>query len=169
MTRKQRIATLFGSTAVIGAAVLAVLRSAMLVVVVEGHSMVPTFANGDRVLVLRRWPRRWLRRGQIVLVRRALIGPPAARAPEEFFVKRVAGMPGETLTLDAMPSFTADGMPEPVSQQNWYVPEGQIFLCGDNPRSSADSRLWGPVPQQSVAGLVVMLLSRATPADPAAE
>lgn len=44
------------------------LRRVLLVVVVEGASMVPTLHYGDRVLVWRLCPHRWLHRGRIVVV-----------------------------------------------------------------------------------------------------
>ena len=47
--------------------VFTVIRCFFMIVYVSGHSMVPTVFPGDRLLLLRYWPRAWLRQGQIVV------------------------------------------------------------------------------------------------------
>ena len=80
-----------------------VLRRALAIVTVEGTSMVPTLHDGDRVLAWRLWPARWLRRGAIVVVKyEAEQEYPASprranRRTPSLYVKRLVGMPGDTL------------------------------------------------------------------------
>jgi signal peptidase I len=111
------------------AACLAWVRSRLVVVVVEGSSMLPTLRPGDRVLVRRTSIGR-IRAGQIVVLRRT----------QSWIIKRAAALPGE-------PWCEAP------------VPPGWLAVLGDNEASSADSREFGLVPAASVLGAVVRRLS----------
>jgi signal peptidase I len=99
---------------------------------VEGRSMLPAFAPGDRVLALMApWPGR-PRRGDVVVVR----GPEG-----RLDIKRVAGTPGEAVE-------TAAG--------RLVLAPGQWFLLGDNLPESTDSRHIGSVPASSIVGRVLL-------------
>ena len=73
--------------------------------------------------------------------------------PNSFVGKRVVGMPGDYVLRDEIYAPTAGGAPlpgvttkergEPVMIQ---VPEGHVWLAGDNMSRSRDSRFYGPVP-----------------------
>jgi len=102
-------------------------RRRLVVVVVEGPSMLPTLQPGDRVLV-RRTSLARIRSGQVVVLRRP--------GPQAWMIKRAAAVPGEPW----------DDRP---------VPAGWLAVLGDNPDSSADSREFGLVPAASVLGAVV--------------
>jgi signal peptidase I len=97
-----------------------------------GPSMLPTFNSvGDIVLCDKLTPRlRRLRRGDVV----ACMSPVGVG---QHICKRVVGMPGDEL----------DGQHR---EQDWLdhrvVPPGHVWLEGDNPRNSMDSRNYGPVP-----------------------
>ena len=93
--------------------------------------------------------------------------------PERDFIKRVIGLPGETVELRNKKVFI-DGQPidEPYVQYLFTpsdeegpfdfdvrmkygpvtVPEGQYFMMGDNRDNSQDSRYWGFLPQEYVKG-----------------
>ena len=77
------------------------------------------------------------------------------------FVKRLIGLPGETVTERTGKVFI-DGKPLkesyikfPDSQSGtWHVPKGQYFFMGDNRAQSCDSRQWGSVPRGNLIGTV---------------
>jgi signal peptidase I len=114
------------------------LRRRLLVVTVEGTSMTPTYAPGDRLLV-RRVAFSALRRGDAVVLRSpgsAIPGDP------EYLVKRAAALPG-------------DPVPAGVPAEDPVVPDGRLAVLGDNVDGSADSRHMGLLPLDAVVGVVV--------------
>jgi signal peptidase I len=90
------------------------------------------------------------------------------------FVKRVIGLPGDTIKEDNKgfifirgpdsqkfvklkePYLTADRRLADSSHfgQSWKVPEGGYFMMGDNRSQSCDSRTWGSVPRNKLIGIV---------------
>jgi signal peptidase I len=123
---------------------------------VYGTDMEPTLLNGDIILVnslvLRLRPPH---RGEIVVFR-----PP--HRPDTPFVKRVIGLPGETLEVrDNMVYINGRRLNEPYLRNAWHdnrpaerIPAGMVYVMGDNRDNSSDSRSWGPVPRDQVSGVV---------------
>ena len=140
-------------SALAAAAWLTWARRRLVVVVVEGSSMLPTFRPGDRVLV-RRTSLARIRSGQVLVLRRPKTprDPPMAPAgvrldQQPWIIKRAAALPGEPCPVDVLPSGTGT-----------HVPGGWLAVLGDNPASRADSREFGLVPVDSVLGTVVRRL-----------
>jgi signal peptidase I len=117
----------------------------------------------DRILVLRFLPFWKPRRGEII----AFETPPEAVircGAGGTFVKRLVGLPGETVTEKDGAVFV-DGrrLPEPYVQRerrdsrsgSWTVPDGKYFLMGDNRAQSCDSREMGAVARSALIGPVV--------------
>jgi len=97
--------------------------------VVRGPSMLPTLAPEERVLFDRLAYRRAPpRRGDVVLAT-------DPREPRRRIIKRVAGAPGERVTVDG---------------RTWTLGEGEWLLLGDAPDFSTDGRDFGPVGLQSI-------------------
>jgi len=112
-----------------------------------------------------------VKRGDIVVFRT----PPQAalRCGEGgLFVKRVVGLPGETVHEEDRGFIDVDGkrLREPYLGragrladsahfgETWHVAAGDYFVLGDNRSQSCDSRTWGGVPQRNVVGPVVRIL-----------
>jgi signal peptidase I len=85
-------------------------------------------------------------------------------------LKRVIGLPGDTVACPATPQGTCDGIevngvriPHPylvgLARTDPFpatkVPVGSLFLVGDNRPDSSDSRNWQPLPPTPVKGVVV--------------
>ena len=88
------------------------------------------------------------------------------------FVKRIVGLPGETLSEDTHGFISVDGkrLNEPYvsararafdtsyRDRQWKVVAGDYFAIGDNRSESCDSRAWGGVPRGNVIGPVVKIV-----------
>jgi signal peptidase I len=127
----------------------------------------PTASAVDRTIL----PVREVRRGDIVVFK-------YPDEPERDFIKRVIGLPGETLELRNKTVYI-NGKPleEPyvhfltpasegseVTSQDVRerygpvtVPAGQYFVMGDNRDNSQDSRYWGFLPRSYVKGKALMI------------
>jgi signal peptidase I len=81
------------------------------------------------------------------------------------FVKRIIGLPGETVTVNGDGLVSIDGRPLDESGYvdpgrrggtfgTYRVDESAYFLLGDNRRESCDSRSWGSLPEASIIGEV---------------
>jgi signal peptidase I len=126
------------------------LRRTFVLVHVTGQSMEPTLWEGDRVLV-RRVRLEAVPSGGLVVFALPVLGPRdtvewTATTPggPRWMVKRAAGVPG-----DALP----EGHRGPAT-----VPPRTLFVLGDNPAVSTDSRRIGCVPASHLLGLVVRRL-----------
>ncbi len=89
------------------------------------------------------------------------------------YVKRLIGLPGDTVREDARGFVWIDGrrLDEPYVQpdrrqedvlrnpeyrnRTWHVPAGRYFFMGDNRGGSCDSREWGTVPRDRLIGRVI--------------
>ncbi len=144
------------------------------------HIIVNKFIYGPRDSLLSRLlPLREPHRGDVVVFR-------WPEDPQTDFVKRVIGLPGETIVIRGKRVFI-DGreLPEPyalfrdsATQHPNYsprdhfgpykVPSGEYFMMGDNRDHSLDSRYWGSVPRGMMKGRAFMVywsfeLPRAAP------
>eukprot|EP00904_Undaria_pinnatifida_P002870 jgi/Undpi1/12584/HiC_scaffold_6.g02253.m1 len=93
----------------------------------------------------RSWRSAPLESAQVVLVRSPL-------EPEKMVVKRITGLPGDAITVrpPAWDKHNSLG----IERRLEVVPEGHVWLEGDNQDNSKDSRKFGSVPQGLVEGVV---------------
>ncbi|HEX2981106.1 MAG TPA: signal peptidase I [Anaerolineaceae bacterium] len=125
---------------------------------VENISMLPTLQPGEFLLVNKLAYR---------------IGSPQVgdviifhypKNPEEDYIKRLIGLPGDTVKVTGGTVYVND-MPltepyisaPPAYEGSWTVPEGNFFVLGDNRNQSSDSHSWGFVPQENVIGKAIFI------------
>lgn len=126
---------------------------------VEGRSMDPTLHNQDRLIVNKAAYQFFgePQRGDIVMLR-------YPRAPEEFYVKRIVAVAGDTLRIEDGKLFVngqaqpeAFVPPEYRSHDSFgpvFLQAAHYFVMGDHRNSSSDSRHWGQVPEKYIIGRV---------------
>lgn len=132
--------------------------------IVSGASMVPTFENGEYLVIDElSYLFREAKRGEVVIFR-------YPKDPSKFFIKRVIGLPGERLELSPSgvtiigegsdpfvltePYLTTQSLPT----QTVKLAADEYFVMGDNRSASLDSRAWGPVETDLIKGRVLLRL-----------
>ncbi len=148
-----------------GAVLLAVVVRAFVLQVfwIPSLSMFPTLREDDRVVVDELSYRfRDVHRGEIVVVDRPPSEPPGE---VDHLIKRVVGVGGETVEARGG-RVLVDGEPldEPYLPAGTVtnpfgpivVPEGSLWVMGDNRGNSQDSRWFGPIDEDSVVGRAVL-------------
>ena len=151
---------------VIAVVIAAVVRIFMFsAIMVDGISVMPTLEDGDKMIA-----------NKISYV----IGEPKRfdiivfnANPEEKYIKRVIGLPGDTVEYrDDVLYINGEPQEEPYLEQlkattegtltgdftleemtgEQTIPEGHLFVMGDNRRNSTDSRHIGLIPYEEVIG-----------------
>ena len=140
---------------------------------IPSESMLPTLEDGNRVVVNHlSYQLGEVERGQVVVFDR----PPSLDG-ENDLIKRIIGLPGETIRLvdtnvyieglrviepyllvseSTRSKGPIPGCAQPLADANQCViPEGHVFVMGDNRRGSADSREFGPVGIDTIVGRAV--------------
>ena len=146
-------------------AVVVVFTFLIRLIGVDGHSMLPTLQDGDRLLVLNSMFYHDYQYGDVVVLRKDTF-------LDEPIVKRVIATGGQTVDIDfASGAVYVDGVPleedyvndltflEEGTEFPLTVPEGSIFVMGDNRNHSNDSRdsRLGTVDSRYVIGRAVFL------------
>ncbi|WP_170007041.1 signal peptidase I [Bacillus fonticola] len=135
-------------------------------IVVDGYSMMPTLQDQDR-MIMNKFSYQFGEPDRFDII--------VFNAPEgKDYIKRVIGLPGDEISYqndtlyvngEAVPEPYLDEMKRPELQGNLTesftleelidqktVPEGYVFVLGDNRRLSKDSRHIGPVPIDEILG-----------------
>jgi len=133
--------------------------------VVNKHSMEPTLQDGDNLVVEKISSRfGWLKRGDIVTISNA-----SKELEEEgkTIIKRIIAVGNDTVEIKDGKVFVngeklkedyLDDSYTPVVNPEYSsikVPEGSIYVLGDNRDNSKDSRSIGPIPLEKVQGKAV--------------
>lgn len=125
---------------------------------VDGASMMPTLKNSEYVLVNRLAYRNSRpERGDIIV----FVSPQTSNLD---LIKRVIGLPGNTVWIfDGVVQVNGQTLNEPyiaaapVYNGEWTVPEGHLFVLGDNRNDSSDSHAWGLLPLENVIGKAILI------------
>ncbi len=142
---------------------------------IPSGSMMPTLQVGDRIVVNKlSYDLHGVDRGNIVVFTRPsnehCAGPPVSD-----LVKRVIGLPGETISLNGRGYVEINGnrldetwLPASVRGSTYpgppgtgfnlshpyKIPANHYFVMGDNRMNSCDSRYWGPIAGSEIVGKV---------------
>ncbi len=125
---------------------------------VENISMEPTLMPGQFILVNKLAVKlNDVQRGDIIVFH-------FPQDPKEDYIKRVIGLPGDTIVIRANQVYVNDQKitepyiaAEPAYNGSWVVPEGNLFTLGDNRNNSYDSHQWGFVPINLVVGKALVI------------
>ena len=134
---------------------------------IPASSLLPTIMAGDWIVTLKIWSKNNLKRRDLIVF-------PYPPEPSINYIKRVIGLPGEKLEIkkdlvfingeqlnepyayfEPDEKYTRQDQDltdlQPVSRYGPVViPEGKLFVMGDNRYNSADSRYWGFVESETV-------------------
>ena len=93
-------------------------------------------------------------------------------SPKKDFIKRLVGLPGETLEIKDGTVYVNDKpLLDSIFNQRYYynrgefgqegrkikIPDDNFFVLGDNSASSQDSRYWGFVPRKNILGKALVI------------
>ena len=134
---------------------------------IPAGSLIPTIMAGDWIVTLKIWSTKNLKRRDMIVF-------PFPPDPSIVYIKRVIGLPGETLEISndlvfingelidepyayfepkKRSSMQVQGLTDTVPVSRFgpiVIPEGKLFVMGDNRYNSADSRYWGFVELETV-------------------
>ena len=133
--------------------------------IVQGASMEPTFENGQYLIVDQISYRfEEPERGDVIIFR-------YPRDPSKFFIKRVIGLPGETIEINGSTVSVYTGSEDKRTLNEFYIPEmrantvlaeslgeNEYFVMGDNRDHSSDSRMWGVLNRDLIIGRAFLRL-----------
>ncbi len=129
---------------------------------VKGQSMDPSFENGDYLIVdeisyLFLSPKR----GEVIVFK-------YPRNPSQRYIKRIIGLPGETIEVKNGKIVVSDKEGSRILDESGYLSLGlqtygalqialgkdEYFVLGDNRSASSDSRSWGALRKENIVGRV---------------
>lgn len=125
---------------------------------VENISMKPTLKEGDLLLV-NKLAYKWTepKHGDIVVFH-------FQGNKNEDYIKRLIGLPGDVVRVENGTVYINDQAlvepyiaAQPAYNGSWTVPQGELFVLGDNRNNSSDSHHWGFVPMEDIVGKAIFI------------
>ncbi len=127
---------------------------------IPSGSMEPTLTKGDRIIVNKITYRftepKW---GDIIVFKYPL-------NPKRDFIKRVIGLPGDTIQLKNSTLYVngkavnQSFLPQGLKYGNYgpvTMADDAYFMMGDNRNNSEDSRVWGTLPRENIVGKATVI------------
>jgi signal peptidase I len=150
-----------GETLILTVLMFLVIRFAVQDFQVEGTSMLPTLQNNQFVLVDKlTYNFSQPQRGDVIVFEYPL-------DHTKNYIKRVIGLPGDHVTVDAAGIVRVNGkaLAEPYvndldnlyGDRNVVLSPNQFYVLGDNRGGSSDSREWGPVNKTEIIGKATLV------------
>ncbi|WP_027622917.1 signal peptidase I [Clostridium lundense] len=129
---------------------------------VDGPSMQPTLQNKDNIFMEKITTNlKNFNRGEIIVF-------DSKNKNHDYYVKRIIGLAGDKVEIKDGHVYLNDilleedyldpnAITEPITDKTQYiVPEGQVFVLGDNRTNSTDSRMLGPINVSDIKGHVIL-------------
>lgn len=143
-------------TLLVGITIFVLFQLSIQYSIVEMSSMEPNLHNGQRLLVSKlTYKFGEPQRGDIIVFK-----PPHIDNPDKDYIKRIIGLPGETVEItNGVVYINGAPLEEPYikdpaksSFAKRTIPEGEYFVLGDNRNNSNDSRSGWTVPLEDIVG-----------------
>ena len=133
--------------------------------IVSGASMEETFSTGEYLIIDQlTYHFEDPRRGDVIVFR-------YPNDPSKFFIKRIIGLPGDTIHVAGGSVSISNGdtggdvtIVEPYVHSmsgttlTTTLDDDEYFVMGDNRDASSDSRSWGPLPEENIIGRALLRL-----------
>jgi signal peptidase I len=140
-------------TLIITVALFLAARASVQQFYVQGQSMEPTLHNHERILVEK--VTYWFHgpeRGDVIVFK-------YPNDPTQDYIKRVIGLPGDHVSVHGSHVYVNNKkLTEPYIaappdyNDDRVVPQGDLYVLGDNRDNSSDSHEWGLLPRANVIG-----------------
>jgi signal peptidase I len=132
--------------------------------IVKGQSMEPNFEDGDYLIIDELTYRfRAPKRGEVIVFKNPMNG-------RQRFIKRIIGLPGETIEISDGKIFISNGEKKVLNESSYLnfsftsgdlrisLSNDEYFVLGDNRQFSLDSRRFGPIKKKEIVGRVLVRL-----------
>lgn len=140
--------------------------------IVKGDSMVPNFESGEYLIIDELTYRfRDIDRGEVIVFR-------YPKDPKQFFIKRIIGLPGESVTVrdNKVTIKKTSGDQGTILEETYLLGstlrntsvtlgDDEYFVMGDNREASSDSRSWGALPESFIVGRALLRVLPISKAD----